>query len=447
MNAHLRILTDHPLRTLARLAIPNLAASILQSLMLVTEGWYAGTIGPTALAGVALVFPVFMATMMFSAGAMGGAVSGAMARAMGSGDIDRANGVLRTAMLISIGLGCVNALLVLGFGPILFSAMGGKGEVLDMAMRYCWVLFPGIAIVWMANMITGALRGTGDMLRPAVTTLIIVVSHFLLIVLQMFFGSPFGLAGAGGAALGAYTIGQLYVLGVWYGRERAVRISLQGWQHLTGGLRVLGAGALAGSQTVMTIAYSLIATAVFGNMGAEWLAGYGIGMRLELLIVPVIFGIGGAGMVATGTLLGAGRRADAIRMGWLSAFSAAALAGAIGLVVSVWPWLWTGLFTDSPEIAAAAAKTLGRVGPFYGFFALGLCLYFVSQGLETLRFPVAGALLRLAVVAGGFTLLDRQDQLTPDAALWVVAAAMIAYGTSVALGLRLGPWRKTPVQP
>ena len=88
---------------------------------------------------------------------------------------------------------------------------------------------------------------------------------------------------------------------------------------------------------------------MFGNLGADWLAGYGIAMRLELLIVPVIFGIGGAGMVATGTLLGAGRRADAIRMGWLSALSAAALVGCIGVIVSIWPGLWTGLFTDRAD--------------------------------------------------------------------------------------------------
>ena len=206
---------------------------------------------------------------------------------------------------------------------------------------------------------------------------------------------------------------------------------------------MLTAGTLAGSQTVMTIAYSLLATAVFGNLSAEWLAGYGIAMRLELLIVPVIFGIGGAGMVATGTLLGAGRRGDAIRMGWLSALTAAGLVGTIGLVLSIWPSLWTGLFTDQPEIADTAAQTLGIVGPCYAFFGLGLCLYFVSQGLATLPIPVLGAVLRLTVVGAVFWILAQSGSLTTDTALWTVSGAMIFYGCFVAIGLATGPWRHT----
>ncbi len=78
MTAHLRILNERPLQTLIRLAVPNLAASLVQSMMIVTEGWYAGSLGSTELAAVALVFPMFMATMMLSAGAMGGAVAGAI---------------------------------------------------------------------------------------------------------------------------------------------------------------------------------------------------------------------------------------------------------------------------------------------------------------------------------------------------------------------------------
>ena len=73
------------------------------------------------------------------------------------------------------------------------------------------------------------------------------------------------------------------------------------------------AGLLAGSQSIMTVGYALIATGVFARFGQDWLAGYGIGARLELLLIPIIFGIGGATMVATGTLMGAGRRADAVR--------------------------------------------------------------------------------------------------------------------------------------
>ncbi|MEM9060849.1 MAG: MATE family efflux transporter [Pseudomonadota bacterium] len=430
------------MRTLFRLAVPNLAASLVQSLMIVTEGWYAGYLGAAELAGAALVFSFFMATMMLSAGAMGGAVAGAMARAVGSGDMVRANAVLRGAVLIALTVGTIKGALVIIYGPVLFVAMGGSGAGLDAAIAYVEILFPAIALVWVSNMLTGALRGTGDMLRPAAVTLLIVVAHLVLISLQVLSGAPFGFAGAALATLGAYGIGLIYLMTIWTSRHRAVRLGFNDWLSLTGTRRLLGNGLLAGSQTVMTITYSLIATAAFGNIGAAWLAGYGIGVRLELLIVPVIFGIGGAGMVATGTLLGAGRRREAILMGWLSAACAAILVGSIGFILAIWPSLWTDLFTNDPDIAMAASRYLGTVGPCYAFFGLGLCLYFLSQGMETLAIPVLGALLRLGAVISGIAVLSASGELLPDHVLLLLGAAMALYGVFVAAGLYLGPWSK-----
>lgn len=436
-----RILSSPSLKTLLGLSLPNLAASLVQSLMLVAEGWYAGGLGPEALASIALVFPVFMFTMMLSAGAIGGAVSGAMARAVGAGDVERANGVLRAAVLLSLGIGGLKAVLVLTAGPVLFSAMGGEGPVLDGALSYAWALFPFIWVVWLTNMITGALRGTGDMIRPAVCTVIIVATHLTIVVLLRALDADAGLAGAGFAILGAYLAGLCYIVVVWSAAGRDVRLTLTGWHRLAAVWPVLSAGLLAGSQTAMTIAYSVIATAVFGHISAVWLAGYGIGVRLEMLVVPLIFGTGGAGIAMTGTLLGAGRRRDAIRIGWLCAGLSAALVGSIGVAAALAPWMWSGLYTDDPEIASAAAAYLRLVGPFYGFFALGLSLYFVSQGLATLLYPVIGAALRLAVVVLGLGLLIWIDALTPIRALIIVAAAMLLYGIFVAIMLRLGPWR------
>ena len=207
-------------------------------------------------------------------------------------------------------------------------------------------------------------------------------------------------------------------------------------------MRLLSAGLLAGSQSFLTILYAIVATAVFSRFGLDWLAGYGIGARLELLLVPLIFGFGGAAMVAAGALVGADRRDDAIGMGWRAAIAAAALVGVVGAVLSVAPTLWSGVFTDDAAVATAAGAYLGQVGPFYAFFGLGLCLYFASQGVETLLYPVLGAWLRFVVVALGFWALDRGDALTPETALLTIAGGMAFYGVFNAAALALGPWRR-----
>ena len=76
------------LRPLLRLALPNIAATLIQAAMSFIEAWRLGALGSVSLAAVALVFPLFVLSNMWSAGAIGGAVSGAAARAapgIGSG--------------------------------------------------------------------------------------------------------------------------------------------------------------------------------------------------------------------------------------------------------------------------------------------------------------------------------------------------------------------------
>ena len=417
-----RILNGKPLPAMLRLALPNIAASLIQSLMIVTDGWYAGGIGSEALAGIALVFPLFMLTMI----------------------LPRANAVLRLAVLIALVAGALKGAFLVIFGTSIFQAMGGEGAVLAAAQAYAGVLFPAIVIVWLSNMLASALRGTGDMVRPAFGVLIVVSVQFALILVQRLMGAPLGVAGAAWAMLGANLAGLIFMVVILTGRGRDVRLTLSGWTGLVGGWRLVGAGLLAGSQSIMTIAYALIATAVFARFGQHWLAGYGIGARLELLLIPIVFGIGGATMVATGTLVGAGRRSEAVRVAWMASFASAAILGAIGTVLAIWPGLWSGLFTNDPQIAGASAAYLSRVGPAYAAFGLGLCLYFASQGLATLVIPVAGAFLRVILIGGGFWVLAQMDSLDPVAGLWVVVGAMLTYGGSVALGLAAGPWRQVP---
>jgi Na+-driven multidrug efflux pump len=79
-------------RQLLGLAWPVLVVLALQTLVGVAETWFVSFLGTDALAGVALVFPLFMLMTMMSNGGIGGGVSSAVARAIGAG---RRRGALR----------------------------------------------------------------------------------------------------------------------------------------------------------------------------------------------------------------------------------------------------------------------------------------------------------------------------------------------------------------
>ena len=178
-----------------------------------------------------------------------------------------------------------------------------------------------------------------------------------------------------------------------------------------------------------------------GAFGTAALAGYGMGARLEYLQIPLVFGMGSALVTMVGTNFGAGRRARAQRVAWVGAGVAAAVTGAIGLAGALAPQLWLGLFSTEPDVLAAGATYLRIVGPTYGFFGLGLALYFASQGAGRLLWPVLGGTARLTVaVIGGWVVVHVLGG-SLAALCAMMALAFVVLGATIALAIRAGAWR------
>ena len=93
--------------TLARLAAPNVIVFLLGSGVTVAEMWFVGQLGTTALAGLALGYPMFMLMMMLSAGSMGGAMAAAVARAVGAGQTRKAEDLGWHALLLALAGKCI----------------------------------------------------------------------------------------------------------------------------------------------------------------------------------------------------------------------------------------------------------------------------------------------------------------------------------------------------
>src|SRR6266850_300757 len=123
--------TSPILPTLLKLALPNTVAMFGSTLVAVAETSYIGRLGIEPLAAIALVFPFAMLTQMMSAGAMGGGVSSAISRALGAGDRDRAAVLALHAAMIGACGGLFFTLMMLVFGRQFFSALGGRGGVLE----------------------------------------------------------------------------------------------------------------------------------------------------------------------------------------------------------------------------------------------------------------------------------------------------------------------------
>ena len=169
MNPRTRMLLEGRIvPTLLLLAWPNILVMLAQASTGLVETWFVSRLGTDALAGMALVFPGFMMMQMLSGGAVGGGISSAIARALGGGRREDADALVLHAIIINLALGALFSVLVVLFGRVLYSSMGGEGASLEAALLYSNVVFAGAWLVWLMNALASVLRGTGNMMVPSV---------------------------------------------------------------------------------------------------------------------------------------------------------------------------------------------------------------------------------------------------------------------------------------
>lgn len=443
---HSEILTAPIGPTLARLAAPNVLAMFVTLATSMAEAFYVGQLGTVSLAGLALAFPMMMLSMMISGGSMGGAISGAIAQRLGAGDRYGAEFIALHALLLSILLSIMFSIVFLSFGNDFYAALGGSGDALREAMAYSDVFFAGCVTMWVSMSLNGIIRATGDMKVAALSMVMGSLVQIVVAGLFVFGVGPLPTMGIAGAAAGSIAgFGCSGMFQIWYlsRKSSALRLRFQGIAiRPTLFADILKVGALASISPLSSVATVIVITGMVAGFGDDVLAGYGIGARLEFLMIPLIFGIGSASITMVGAHFGAGYYRRGLQVGWVSALSAAALSGLVGTILAAFPSLWADLFTDVEAVRAACRSYLQSVGPFYAFFGLGLCLYFASQGARKMLWPVIGALGRLLVIVVGGLFLQAQNGVVAADFFVLISVAMAIYGLVTAAAIRLGAWTR-----
>lgn len=270
----MRAMLEEPVGpTLAALAAPNILAMAVQTAQSIAEAYFASQLGVVALAGLALVFPLVMLTQMLSAGAIGGAVSASVARALGAGQPERAATLAVAAWLIAICAAALMAIVILLFGRTIFGGMGGQEGSVDIAFRYALVFFPGCIAIWLCHTSLSIIRGTGDMRMPALVLLgVSLVAIPLAGGLSLGWGPlpEMGVAGLPMALIVAHGAGALIAIShIARGRTG---LGFEGvWQRLDAGMftDIMRVGWLAALNTGLTIFTIVLMVGLVGQFGED----------------------------------------------------------------------------------------------------------------------------------------------------------------------------------
>ena len=164
---------------------------------------------------------------------------------------------------------------------------------------------------------------------------------------------------------------------------------------------ILRVGLLACANSTLMIITVIVVTALVGRYGTAALAGYGLGSRLEIMLVPIAFGVGGGPRCTRGCQ----SRCPTIRQSpsdcldrWTGRIWFLLHRCRCGLVLA--PELWIGLFSDDAGTAAVARQYLQIAGIGYPVFGMGMALYFASQGTGNMSLQLFAGTVRAIIVVG-----------------------------------------------
>ena len=151
------------------------------------------------------------------------------------------------------------------------------------------------------------------------------------------------------------------------------------------------------------------------------------------LLVPLLFSVGTGVVTLIGVATGAGDISRGNRIARIASVIAFLATQSIGMLLAIVPSWWVHLFSSDPSVLVAGSTYFRVVAPSYGFFGVGLMLYFASQGRSKMLWPFVAGTLRLVItVAGAAWLASRGASLALVVA--PVAAGYVLFGLINAVG-------------
>jgi Na+-driven multidrug efflux pump len=299
---------------------------------------------------------------------------------------------------MSVVVGLLFALGIFAGARGLFRLMGGQGVVLDSAVAFARTLFGGAAISFTAAMFDSIMRGEGNVRVPAIWSSVSLGLQVLVTPLFMFVAG-WGLEGAALAMLTCQLLAMIPRARHVFGGRGVIRP--RPWPRrpaVEAIVEILRVGIPASLSTTTNYVGMMVLTGVVARLGEGDLAAYGLGVRLDFLLISFAYGFSAAVLTLVGLATGAGRTERAATYVVRAGTVIVTLLAVPGAILCWRPSLWLGLFTDDAHIHAVGAEYFRYIGPSYPFVGISMVIAFAFQGLGRATAPLLLAVVRVIAV-------------------------------------------------
>ncbi len=397
-NKNVELMRGEPEKAVKKLAIPIMISMILTALYNIVDGIWVAGLGPTAIAGIGFVTPIFMVLNGASVGLGNGATS-SISRFIGAKNKEMATKSATQALFIFLIASIVLTIIFIIIQRPLLESYGATGQTLNEAVAYATPLFLGLIALMFGNGCSGILRGEGDMKRAMY---VVIATVILNASLDPIFIYTFGL-GSAGASLATVVSSAIAAIIILYWilikKDTYIDVTLKNFKFdskLTKDILKVGIPS-ALDMLIMAIAMSIYLIVISMVGGDYGIATFTSGQRLYLFAIMPLTAIGSAVIAVSGSAYGA-RNGDYLsRTHMYGVKFGLALGTAITLILIIFATPLATIFAYTPETAnlvPGIAEYLQLVCPCLILTGIGIPSSFLYQGIGKGMYSLMFTILR-----------------------------------------------------
>lgn len=442
-----RLLEGPILRSLLRLALPIVAANVLQSAYQIIDAFWVGRLGGAAVAAVSVSFPVMF--LMFAVGA-GLSIAGStlIAQYVGARNEKMVSHVAGQTMLMVIASAAVLTVLGYFISPLLLHLMGVTPDVYDGALGFMRVAFFSLAFNFAFFVFQAIMRSIGRANVPVLIVAATVIGNFVLNPLLIFGWGPIPAFGVMGAAMVTFiTQAMASITGLIILRRGSHGIHVH-WADFKPDLKHVKrafALGLPASIEMSSRAFGLmVMTFLVTSFGTQTIASYGVGSNVFQVVIIQAVGLSMAVSALAGQNIGAGNidRAAAIgRLGAMLGFGVLTCFGVIAFLCAHWLVAFfvprdAGVIEEGSRYVRIMALSWGFIG--IQFTISGMFRASGNMVINMVLTMIAQWVIQLPVAY----LLSKHTSLGSEGIFWSVPITNLATALMMAAVFLQGGWRK-----
>jgi putative MATE family efflux protein len=366
----------------------------------IVDIFWVGKLGATEVAAVSLAGNSFFIVLAVGQLIGSGAVT-LVAQTFGARMIDRANSIVRQALILSFFIAIVVSTLGFIFSADIVSVLGGTGAVLTLGTQYLRILFIGFFFQLLSFSINYAFRGTGDMMTPMLLMFAATVVNMILdplLILGIGFFPKLGIQGAAVATIFGMFTGFVLGLVILIRGKSGLKLDLRkSWRLEAPVVRTIMTVGIPISVSYLLMGFTVMAAfRIVASFSESAIAAMGIGVRIMQFSTLPIVSIGISTTTIVGQYLGAREVSRARKTGVVSMLLCTAIMIFFGIVFYTGAPFLVRIFLNEALVVQYGTQYMRIASLYIIFIGLTVSMTGVLRGAGYTFPPMLAGLLKLA---------------------------------------------------